>query len=97
MTAVRVFDPCETAMKITAIQITVNNIRDIILPESETGCVLLVSNLLQFFEMGLKAFVVAAGAWDTRMIDIKGRDVGYWLSHGNENQAARMFTSVGHP
>jgi len=43
-------------MKITAIQITVNDINDIVPPESETGCVSLGPNMLQFFEMGLNAF-----------------------------------------
>lgn len=78
MAALLTFNPCETEMKIPALQIPVNDFRDIIPPETETGGVLIVPYLFQFLEMGFDACVISTGTWVSWLIYL---EVGHGLWH----------------
>jgi hypothetical protein len=72
MTAIIASDPCEPEMKISARQISINNLRDMVSPETESGRILIVPYLFQFLEMGFDAFVISAIAWISWSIDLEG-------------------------
>jgi hypothetical protein len=68
-------------MKIPALQVSVNDLGDIVPPEAETGGILIVPYLFQFLEMGFDALVVSAGLRVSRLINFEGVEVGHGLWH----------------
>jgi hypothetical protein len=61
--------------------IPVNDPCDIFPPESETGCIMIIPNLLKFLEMGFDAFIVTTGLWISRLINVECFEVGHGLWH----------------
>lgn len=86
MATFRAFYPGESAMQVPAIQITVNDIHEMGAPEAKMRGIPVVPKLIQFFKMILNALVVATGLWAARAIDVEGREIGYRLSHENDQQ-----------
>ena len=82
MTAFLAPDPGESEMKIPALQVSVNDLGDIVPPEAESGGILIVPDLLQFLEMGFDALVVTAGLRVSWLIHLEGIEVGQDLWHG---------------
>ena len=80
MTAFLAPDPDEPEIKIPALQIPVNDLRDIVPPEAETGGIVIVPDLLQFLEMGFDALVVSAGLRVSRLI-VDSVEIGHGLWH----------------
>lgn len=70
MAAVFTFNPCETAVKVAAIQIAMDDIYYTRSPESKAGGVSIVPDLFEFLEMGFYALVIGAGAGITRAINV---------------------------
>jgi hypothetical protein len=70
MAAVFTFDPCETAVKVAAIQIAMDDIYYIRPPESKAGGISIVPDLFEFLEMGFYALVIGAGAGITGAINV---------------------------
>jgi hypothetical protein len=60
MTTLSTFDPCETAVKVSAIQIAMDDIYCIWSPESMTRGITIIPDLFEFFEMRFNALVVSA-------------------------------------
>lgn len=81
MTAFLAPDPGESEMKIPALQVSVNDLGDIVPPEAQTEGVVIVPDLLQLLEMGLDALVVSAGLRVSRLINFEGVEVGHGLWH----------------
>jgi hypothetical protein len=81
MTALFAFHSRKTEVKISVLQVSVNNLRDIIPPETETGGVLIVPYLFQFLEMGFDALIISAGLRVSRLINLEGVEVGHGLWH----------------
>jgi len=82
MTAFLAPDPGESEMKIPALQVSVNDLGDIVPPEAESEGILIVPDLLQFLEMGFDALVVTAGLRVSWLINFEGVEVGNGLWHG---------------
>ena len=89
MPTFRAFYPGESAMQVPAIQITVNDLHDMGAPEAKMRGIPVIPKLIQFFKMILNALVVAAGFRTARAIDVEGTEIGYWLSHENDQQEHR--------
>jgi hypothetical protein len=79
MTARFAFNPCKTKVKISALQIPVNDLYDIFPPESESGCIVVIPNLLKFLEMGFDAFIVTTDLWIPRLINLDSVEIGHGL------------------
>jgi hypothetical protein len=58
MTALFTFNPGKTEVKIPALQIPVNDLRDIFPPKTEAGGIPIVPDPPQLLEMGFDAFIV---------------------------------------
>jgi hypothetical protein len=71
MTAFGTFNPCETASKIAAIQITMDDIYYTRSPEPKTRGISIIPDLFERFEVGFNALVEGAGAGIAGAIDIK--------------------------
>jgi len=69
MTAFGTFNPCETASKIAAIQITMDDIYYIKSPEPKTRGISIIPDLFELFEVGFNALVEDAGAGIAGAID----------------------------
>lgn len=70
MAAVFALDPCETAAKVAAIQIAMDDIYYIRSPEPKARGISIVPDLFEFLEMGFYALVVSAGAGITGAINV---------------------------
>ena len=77
MAAVFTFNPCETAVKVAAIQIAMDDFYYIRSPEPKPRGISIVPDLFEFFEMGFYALVVGAGAGITGAINFsKAASIG---------------------
>lgn len=77
MAAAFTFDPCETTVKIAAIQIAMDDIYYIRSPEPEARGISIVPDLFEFLEMGFYALVVGAGAGITGAVNVsKAASIG---------------------
>jgi hypothetical protein len=94
MTAFGTFNPCETASKIAAIQITMDDIYYIRSPEPKTWGISIIPDLFERFEVGFNALVVGAGAVCAGAIDVSwAAGMGCWQSHNMSWQAFGAFNS----
>jgi hypothetical protein len=75
MAALRTFDPCKATMQIAALQITINDVHYVRPPESINRGIAFVPGPFQFFEVGLHALVIGAGARIARAVNIAGHKI----------------------
>ena len=87
------FDSGKAEVQIAALQVSVDNILYIRLPEPQAVRISIVPNLFQFFEMRFNALVEATGARIAWAVDANVRMAGDWLSHKKMDKQTLVFIS----
>ena len=87
MVTVIAFNPGESALQISAIQIPINHIHDIGSPEPVTLLVAIIPEHFQLFKMCLGTLEIITGARVSGSINIIDMRSGFYIN-GNEKQFA---------
>jgi hypothetical protein len=70
VTTICTFNPGKTAMKITTIKISMNDLHHIGAQEPETMHVTVIPDRFQFFKMGFGTAKIVAGSWISWLINV---------------------------
>ncbi len=85
MVTIIAFNPGESTVQITAIQIPINHSHDIGSPESVTLLIAIIPEHFQLFKMCLGTFEIITGTGVSGSINIIGMRSGFHIN-GNEDQ-----------